>query len=107
MQSIRKAEDIFRSPDSFRKMPGGIQQWQSVDGSVLGDKVSAKLAPHTPDMKAYKEKAKNELNSVRKKFLESRAGTPFRQTVERRTLGLLPNVRLQIDAVAGESFFIP
>lgn len=107
MQSIRNAEDIFRSPDSSKNMPDGIKYWQSVDGLVLGDKVSAKLAPHTPDIKAYKEKARNELNSVRKKFIESKAGTLFRQTVKRRTQGLIPNVRLQIDAVAGELFFIP
>ncbi|KAF8458879.1 nucleoporin protein Ndc1-Nup [Terfezia claveryi] len=95
---IWEGKDIFKYP--YQKMPESVRQWQATDGSLLGDKVSAKLAPHTPDIKAAKDRMGEEFISVRKKFLESRAGKPFRQTVERKTQGLIPNVKLQIDAVA-------
>lgn len=99
MQPIWEGKDIFKYP--YQKMPDSVRQWQTTDGSLFGDKVSAKLTPHTPDIKAAKDRMGEELNSVRKKFLESSVGKPFRQTVERKTQGLIPNVKLQIDAVAG------
>jgi len=105
MQPIGEGKDIFKYP--YKKMPDSVRQWQTTDGSLLGDKVSAKLSPHTPDIKATRDRMGEELTSVRKKFLESTAGKPFRQTVERKTQGLIPNVKLQVDAVAGLSFSPP
>lgn len=99
MQPIWGGNDIFKHP--YKKMPDSVRQWQTTDGSLFGDKVSAKLSPHSPDIKAAKDRMGEEFNSARKKFLESTAGKPFRQTVERKTQGLIPNVKLQIDAVAG------
>lgn len=78
-----------------------LRPWQSKDGTILGETVNAKLQPYTPDMGAKKEQVRQELNSVSRKFMGSQAGKPFRQTVERKTQALIPNVKLQIDAAVG------
>ncbi|KAF8418518.1 nucleoporin protein Ndc1-Nup [Tirmania nivea] len=98
MQPIGYDKGIFKYP--YQEMPDLVRQWQTTDGSLFGDKVSAKLTPHAPDIKAAKYRMGEEFNSVQKKFLESTAGKLFRQTVERKTQGLIPNVKLQVNAVA-------
>ena len=100
MQPLRD-DDIFISPQSNRTGPSSIRLPQAVDGQTLADHVSARLAPHAPDINAVKQGAISEFDSMRRSFIQSTAGKPFRQTVERKTAGLIPNVRLQVDAVAG------
>lgn len=101
MKNIQMSEDIFLTP-SKRTVVLPRPWWETQDGTVLGDKVKTQLAPITPDVGVKKEQVKVQLSAAGKKFMESTAGVPFRQTVERKTLGLIPNVRLQIDAVAGK-----
>ena len=99
--NLLKQDDIFLIPASKRGIPASMKLLQSTDGIPLASHVTAKLAPHAPDIGKIRDKGLGELTSLQRSFMESTAGKPFRLTVERKAAELFPNVNLQVDAAIG------
>ena len=100
MRTIRD-EDIFVTPVNERNTPSKLSFFKSGEPQPGHHLIRDRLPPVTPDFSGARN-ALSDLNSVGKSFIKSKAGKPFRQTIKRKTAGLIPNVSLQIDAVSGK-----
>ncbi|KAI5809609.1 nucleoporin protein Ndc1-Nup [Peziza echinospora] len=104
MKTIRD-DDVFVTPVNERNTPSKLSFFKSGEPQSGSNVLLDKLPPVTPDFSGARN-ALSDLNSVGKSFIKSKAGIPFRQTVKRKTAGLIPNVSLQIDAISAIAKFV-